>query len=155
MTANHQTLSHPSPWRLAGIVSLYALLGPLVGALAVNGVATLASVGTALAEGEPADIARRFWGGLGVGSLLSMILAYAVGIASALGVGLAVAVSAWRSGIISLRIAAVAALVCCALTIMATIPQFSPPDTARWVVALMAGHGIAVAVCTGLARRLF
>lgn len=155
MTANPQTLSDTGLWRLAGIVSLYALLGPLVGALAVNGVATLAFVGIALAEGEPGDIARRFWGGLVVGSLLSTILAYAAGILSAMGVGLAVAVSARRGGLISWRIALVAALVCCVLTIMATAPQFAPRDMGRWIVALIAGHGIAMAVCTGLARRLF
>src|SRR5690606_28354391 len=77
--------------RFAGIVAIYALLGPLVGAIGVTGLFTVYAVGVEIAIGNFEDIARRFVGGMVAGTIFSVIIAYAYGIVSAAGVGLVVA----------------------------------------------------------------
>ncbi len=144
-----------SRWRFAGAVAVYGLLGPLVGAIGVTGLSTILAVGAAVAQGEFGDIARLLWGGLVVGTIVTAIIAYSVGIASAVGVGVAVASRDWRSGGISWRVALVSAVIFWLLTSVAIGTAVPAAELTQWVAALFVAHLLAVAACTWLARRLF
>lgn len=147
---------HLPTWaRFAGIVALYALPGPLIGAIGVNGLFTLHAVGVALANGDVGDVARLFWGGLVIGTIISALIAYAFGIVSATGVGLIVAIRDRRRGGISWKAALFAALAFWLLTSLAALSVVPPDGLLQWVGALLAGHVLAAIFCTWAARRLF
>lgn len=161
MNTQSQTVAgQPRPrsqsWgRFAGIVAIYALLGPLVGAIGVNGLFTVYAVGVEIANGNFGDIARLFWGGIVVGTIVSAIIAYTFGIVSAAGVGLVVALRDRRKGGISWKASFVAALAFWLLTSLAATAVVPPQGLVQWIGALLAAHVLAAAVCTWIARRTF
>lgn len=147
---------HSRSWgRFAGIVAFYGLLGPLIGAVGVNGLFTLMTIGSEIVKGNFGDIARLLVGGMVVGTIVSLIIAYAVGIVSAVAVGLVVAFRDRREGGVCWRAAVIAALVAWLLTLIATITAVPPAGLAQWAGALLIGHLLAAAVCTWIARRVF
>ena len=161
MNTQSQTVAgRPRPgsqsWgRFAGIVAIYALLGPLVGAIGVTGLFTVYAVGVEIAIGNFDDIARRFVGGMLVGTIVSGIIAYAFGIVSAAGVGLVVALRDRRKGGISWKVSFVAALAFWLLTSLAATAVVPPQGLVQWIGALLAAHVLATAACTWIARRIF
>ena len=145
----------PSWTRFAGIVALYVLLGPLMGAVGVTGLFTVYAVGVEIANGNFVDIARRFVGGMVGGTIFSVIIAYAYGIVSAAGVGLVVAFRDRRKGGISWKASLVAALAFWLLMSLAATAVVPPQGLVQWIGALLAAHVLAAAVCTWIARRIF
>lgn len=159
MNTDQITLQAPSrspSWgRFAGIVALYGLLGPLVGAVGVSGLFTVLAIGGEVAKGDFGDIGRLLVGGMVVGTIVSLIIAYAFGIASALAVGLAVAYRDRRDGGISWRVALMSSLVVWLLTAAASTTVVPPGGRLQWIGALLIAHLLAAAICTWIARRLF
>jgi hypothetical protein len=141
--------------RFIGIVAFYGLLGPLLGAIAANGLFTLYTVGVEIAKDNFSDVARLFWGGIVVGTIISVIIAYAFGIVSAVGTGLAVALRDRRKGGISWRTAIISALVMWLLTSVAATTVVPPEGLAQWVGALLVAHLLAASFCTWAACRIF
>ncbi len=147
---------HLHSWkRFAGIIALYGLLGPLIGAIGVNGLFTVYVVGVEVTNGKFGDIARLFWGGIVVGTIVSGIIAYTFGIVSAAGVGLVAALRDRRKGGIAWRVALLAALAFWLLTSLAATAVVPPQGLVQWIGALLAAHVLAAAVCTWIARRIF
>lgn len=144
----------PSISRFVGIVAIHALLGPLIGAVGVNGLFTVHVVGVEIANGNFGDIARLFLGGIVVGTIVSAIIAYAFGIVSAAGVGLVVALRDRRKGGISWKVSVVAALAFWLLTSLAATAVVPPQGLVQWIGALLAAHVLAAAICTWIARRI-
>lgn len=144
-----------STGRFVGIVAVFVALGPLAGAVGVNGLFTAYVVGVEIANGKFGDIARLFWGGIVVGTIVSAIVAYAFGIVSAASVGLAVAFRDRRKGGISWRASFIAALAFWLLTSVAATSVVPPQGLVQWIGALLAAHALAAAVCTWVARRIF
>lgn len=159
-TQSQTVVGRPRPgsqsWgRFAGIVAIYALLGPFLGAFAVSGFLTVHAVGIEIANGNFDDIARLFWGGIVVGTIVSAIIAYAFGIVSAAGVGFVAAFRDQRKGGISWRASFVAALVFWLLTSLAATAVVPPQGLVQWIGALLAAHVLAAAGCTWIARQIF
>ena len=140
--------------RFVAIVALYGLLGPLVGALGVNALFTLLAIGGEVAQGRFGDLVRLLVGGLVVGMIYSTIVAYALGSASAVAVGLAVAIGDRSQGRISWMIALGSALV---LWLVATALTLFVADEGRvqWIGAMLVAHLLAAAICTWMAARIF
>ena len=159
MNTNHMTMQAPTrapSWaRFAGIIALYGLLGPLVGAVGVNALFTVLAIGGEVAKGDFGDIGRLLVGGMVVGTIISLIIAYTFGIASAAAVGLAVAFRDWRDGGISWRVALMSSLVVWSLTAVASTAVVPPGGRLQWIGALLIAHLLAAAICTWIARRLF
>lgn len=153
--AEHGLPHHPSRKRFAGVVALYVLLGPLMGAVGVNGLFTVYAMGVEIANGNFGDIARLFWGGIVVGTIILAIIAYAFGIVSAAGVGLVVALRDRRKGGVSWRASFIAALAFWLLTSVAATAVVPPQGLVQWIGALLAAHVLAAVVCTWIARRVF
>lgn len=153
--AEHGRPHLPSWTRFGGIVALYVLLGPLMGAIGVSGLFTVYAMGVEIANGNFGDIARLFWGGIVVGTIVSAIIAYAFGIVSAAGVGLVVAFRDRRKGGISWRASFIAALALWLMTSLAATAVIPPQELVQWIGALLAAHLLAAAVCTWIARRIF
>lgn len=145
----------PSWKRFAGIIALYVLLGPLMGAVGANALFTVYAMGVEIANGNFGDIARLFWGGIVVGTMISAIIAYAFGIVSAAGVGLVVAFHDRRKDGISWRASSIAALAFWLLTSLAATAVVPPQGLLQWIGALLTAHVLAAAVCTWIARWVF
>ena len=141
--------------RFAGIVALYAIVGPLMGALGLNALLAVLAVAEEVSRGNFDDIARLLVGGMVVGTIISAIIAYAFGIVSAAGVGLMVALRDRRRGGISWRTALIAALAFWGLMSLAAAVVVPPQGLAQWIAALLAAHLLAAAACTWIARRIF
>ena len=155
-TVAGQPRPHSHSWgRFIGIVAIYAALGPLIGAFGVNALFTVYAVGVEIASGNFGDIARLFWGGIVVGTIVSAIIAYAFGIVSAAGVGLVVAFRDRRQGGISWRASFFAALAFWLLTSLAATAVVPEQGLVQWVGALLVAHVLAAAICTWAARRIF
>lgn len=106
-------------------------------------------------NGNFGDLARLFWGGIVLGTIISSLIAYAIGIVPALGVGLAVALRDRRGGGISARTSFVAALAFWLLTSLAATAIVPPQGLAQWIGALLVAHGLSATLCTAIARRSF
>ena len=145
--------SRPSGWRGLGIVALYALLGPLIGALAAN--VTLLALTLATDPAATGAGWQPLVGALIGGSIFAVVLGYPVGLAPALVVGLAVAWAAREGQAVSWRIALVSALAVAALLILAVLFVTPPAGQATGIAALTLGCLLATAGCTALARALF
>jgi len=147
--------SHAKRWRLLALVALFGLLGPLAGAVGVNAFLTLLAVIAELARGEFGDLPRLVVGGMVVGTIYSAIIAYTVGLPSALGVGLFVAWKSQRSGEVALRTALVASLgfwIGCTLVALLIVP---PEGRMAWIGAIFVAHLSAAFACGWLARKFF
>jgi len=166
MTEEHESKARPlvasqldrpaRAWaRLAVITAIYGLLGPFVGAVGINAFLVAAAVGSEIARGEYGEIPRLIVGGFVIGLMISLIIAYVMGAASALVVGVAVALADRRQRGISLRVALVTALVSWALA-AALATTFIPGDAlAAWIALLLLAHLLAAVVCTWIARAIF
>lgn len=141
--------------RFLGIAGVYVVVGPLAAAVGVAGLHAGFSAGAALAQGEVRDLLRLAVGGLVVGSIMATLIAYTLGLVSAVGVGLAVALVERQSGRVSFGVALAATLAFCLLTAVFGARFLPQVEGALWILALFVGHVVAVAVCTPLARRLF
>jgi hypothetical protein len=152
----HQIERPARAWgRLAAIIAIYGLPGPFVGAVGINAFLVAAAVGSEIARGEYGEIPRLIVGGFVIGLMISLIIAYVMGAASALIVGVAVALADRRQRGISLRVALVTALVAWALT-AAVAATFIPRDAlAAWIALLLLAHLLAAVECTWIARRIF
>ncbi|WP_157970219.1 hypothetical protein [Pelagibacterium sediminicola] len=147
---------HLPTWRrFAGIVALYVLLGPLMGAVGVNGIFTVYAVSTGIVSGSSGDIARLFWGGMVVGTMVFAIGAYAFGSVSALAVGLAVALGDRRLFGVSWRRALRSAFVMWLLSVIVVLTVVPPEGQVQWIGGLLVAHLFAAAACTWIARRIF
>lgn len=140
--------------RFAGITAFYALVGPLAGALAVTLLSVAISVAQAAAKGDLDDMDRLIWGGLIVGFLVSSIIAYTFGLASAIGVGVAAAIGARRDGAPSWRAVFSAAFVFWLGTTVAAALTTPSPGLAEWAGALFVGHLAGAAICTAATRGM-
>lgn len=150
-----QPRPHSQSWgRFVGIVAIYALLGPFMGAFSVNGLFAVYAVSVEMANSDFSDIARLFWGGIVVGTMLFAIGAYAFGSVSAVAVGLAVAFRDRSKGGICWRTALLAALVVWLLMSIAATTVVPREGLVQWVGALFVAHVLAAAVCTWIARRI-
>lgn len=152
-----QSLSPASPsWgRFAGIVLLFMLLGPLVGAVGVNIVLSLmASVNEAV-HGNYSDIAKVLAGGIVIGSIVSAFIAYSFGIVSAAGVGIAAAIGDRRKRGVSWTIVLVSATVFWLVMAVLATTVVPPEGVVQWVAGLLVAHLLAAVICGALARRLF
>jgi len=141
--------------RFIGIVGLYAVLGPLFGALGVNAFLTLLAVFGEVARGEFGDLGRLIIGGMVVGTIYSVIIAYTIGLPLAFGVGFIVAWKNQRSGKISLRSALLAGLGFWAGSALVALLILPPAGRLAWIGALLVAHLVAAAACAGLAKKLF
>jgi len=136
-----QLASSARSWaRFAVIIAIYGLLGPFMGAVGINAFLVAAAVGSEIARGEYGEIPRLIFGGFAIGVMISLIIAYAMGAASALVVGVAVAIADRRQRGISLRVALVTALVSWSLA-AALATTFIPGDAlAAWIALLLLAH---------------
>jgi len=141
--------------RFVGIVALYGLLGPMVGAVGVNSLFTVLAIGGEMTRGAFGDIGQLIVGGMVVGTIISLIVAYAIGIVPAAAVGFMVARRVRRENVISLRTALWSALVLGLLVSFAAMTVVPPDGRAQWIGALLVAHLLAAVVCTWVAQRVF
>jgi hypothetical protein len=152
MTETDMTDRPPSPRaRGAGIVALYTVAGPMIGALAVTVLST--ALAATAAEGD--DLARSVVGGLIGGAVFAVILGYAVGLAPALALGLAVARAARGGQPVRWGAAMAAAAAIAAVLAVGALIAVPPAGRMAWIAALVVATLAAAAGCTALARRLF
>jgi hypothetical protein len=144
----------PTLARSAAIVALFGLAGPLAGALALNALLTLFAAADEIARGDFAALPRQIVGGMIAGSIFSVILGYAVGTVSALGVGIMLALHDRRTRGISLRVAVLAALGFWLVSAVVVLLAVPPEGRLVWISALLAAHLAGALVCGWIARRL-
>lgn len=147
--------ARPGWGRFAGIGALYALLGPLVGAIGAVVLLVLISVVGELAAGRAGAIGTLLWPGLPVTLAAGLPLAYSLGLVSSIAVGLVVALRDRHRGGISWPAALGAALALWG--VMSALAALVIPGGSflTWLVLLLAAHVLAAMICTWLARRLF
>jgi hypothetical protein len=137
------------------IVGLFVLSGPLLGGIGVAALATILAAASDVLRGDFGALPRQIVGGMIAGSIFSVILGYAVGSLSALGVGIVVALRDRRTRGVSLRAAVLAALGFWVMS--ATVVVLAAPQEGRlvWIGALLAAHLIAGLACGWIARKIF
>ena len=146
----------PPGWgRFAGIAALYALLGPLVGAIGAVGLLVLIAAVTDLGAGQENAVGALLGPGFLITLAAGLPLAYSFGLVSSIAVGLAVALRDRRMGGISWRTALGAALALWGA--MSALAALVIPDGSflTWLVMLLAAHLLAAMICTWVAQRLF
>jgi hypothetical protein len=144
----------PSPRRLAGIVAVFALLGPPVGAL----VFMLLLLGVSLASAVQGETGtgRMMAGTMLLGIVFALPLSYLVGGLSALVMGIFAAV--WDAGNrrISLRLCLGVGLVLGALAASRPGGLYGATEGERFAqIALLLAHLVAAGVCGAVVRALF
>lgn len=158
-------MTHPDPTpspprnralRAAGIVAVFAGLGPLTGAFVIclgfGGVAAQ----TAFASGDLAEAARLFAGGTLVTLLFAIPLGYMLGLVPALMTGAVVAGWDLRSGRISLWAALAPAIIIGVVSAYATGQQVASEHGAIfWRTALIAAHLAAGVAGWAATRAIF
>lgn len=108
-----------------------------------------------IARGAFTALSRQILGGVIVGSIFSLILGYAVGTVSAVGVGIIVAVRDCRVRGVSLRTVVLAALglwLASAAVVLLAVPL---EGRLAWIGALLAAHLLGGLACSWMARRIF
>lgn len=141
--------------RAITIVALFLVLGPFVGAVGLNAFLTLLAVIGELIRGELDNLAKLIVGGMVVGMIYSTLIAYVVGLPSALGVGAFVAWKDQRAGEISFRVAIIASLGFCVLSGLCALLVVAPDGRLPWIGALFVAHLSAALVCAWLAKKCF
>jgi hypothetical protein len=158
-------MTHPDPTpspprnralRAAGILAVFAGLGPLTGAFVIclgfGGIAAQ----TAFASGDLIEAARLFAGGTLVTLLFAIPLGYMLGLTPALMTGAVVAGWDLRSGRISLWAALAPAVIIGVVSAYATGQQVASEHGAIfWRTALITAHAVAALVCWAAARAIF
>lgn len=144
-----------SAGRFFGIVAVFALLGPLIGGLVVSAYLGFLAATPQIAQSWM-DAAGVFLTTTLFGTMFGLPIAYAVGIAPAVWVGLAVAIWDWRKGLISWRIAIGAALVSWLLVAMRAGDIIETDEGTRiWQISILLAHLVATGLCWWLARTIF
>jgi hypothetical protein len=150
----HDKRRHISAWHSAGIVLLFAIVGPLVGAIGVNLVLSGIAAASALAAGNLAEVPKLLIGGMLVGTIVSLPIAYSFGLPAAVSCGIVAALTVRRSG--SIRIGPVlttaAISLVAVLVVLALMVELSA--LAAWAASLFLGHVLGVAICVSIGRRL-
>lgn len=147
--------ARPSWWRFTGITGLYTVLGPLLGGFGVTLLLTLMSATVAAAQGQYDEIAARLGAGLFVTFVAGLPIVYTFGTVSTFAVGLAVAIGDRLQGGVSWRIALVAGGLAWLGALGVAGLVIPPSGFLTWVTGLLAGHALAVVLCTWLARLVF
>lgn len=157
-----QTSLKPGPgpaadsWgRTVGIVAVFALAGPFLGAVGVNAAVTAVGLAGALGAADAGELGRIVIGGMVVGTIVALLIAYAFGILPALAVGAVVALADRRGRGISPRIALGAAIAVGAIVSALAWITVPVEGRAQWISALVAAHLLAALGCSLIARRLF
>ncbi|HKL68593.1 hypothetical protein [Salibaculum sp.] len=147
--------TRPGGGRFAGIAALYALLGPLLGAIGAVALLVLIAFVTELGVAQDGSIGAALWPGFLITLAAGLPLAYGFGLVSGIAVGLAVALHDRRRGGISWRVALGAAFVLWA--VMSALAALVIPDESflTWLILLLLVHVLAAGGCTWLARRVF
>lgn len=158
-------MTHPDPTpspprnralRAAGILAVFAGLGPLTGAFVIclgfGGIAAQ----TAFASGDLAEAARLFAGGMLVTLLFAIPLGYMLGLVPALMTGAVVAGWDLRSGRISLWAALAPAVIIGVVSAHASGQQVASEHGAIfWRTALITAHLAAGVASWAAARAIF
>jgi len=150
-----EIILHRPIFRFMGIAILFALLGPVAGALGVNILLSVLAAAIEIARGNMGDVNRLLGGGIIIGTIISLPIAYSFGLVSAVGVGLAVATANQRGHGISWQVAFVWAGVFWLLMAALAMIIVPPGGLKVWLAGLLVAHLLAAALCTLLARRLF
>lgn len=145
----------PSWGRFCAILFIYAALGPLFGAIGVTAAFTAMAVGVEMWDGNFERIGRLLLGGMVIGTIVSVIAAYVLGIFSATCVGIAVAIRDRRRGGVSWRVALVSALILSLLTAMVALSAVPAEGLLQWIGVLFVAHLVAATICTWIARWIF
>jgi len=144
------------PWaRLAGIVGLFGLLGPFLGALGVNALLSTLAMLTAAAGGDYGEIGRLLIGGITLGTIVSLPIAYTFGLVPAVGVGLIVALGERRCIGVSWGEALGGAVVFWLIAVLLAMGVVPPEGRVVWFAGLLVAHLTGAALCASLARKLF
>lgn len=154
ISANAQVAS-PSWRRFGAIVLFYAALGPFFGAIGVTAVFTAMAISVEVWHGNFGRIGQMLLAGMVIGTIVSVIAAYVLGIFSATCVGFAVAIRDRRRGGISWWAALISALLLWLLTAMLAFSAVPPEGSLQWIGALFVAHLLAATICTWIARRIF
>lgn len=146
---------HRRCWRrFAGIVALFAVLGPLVGIVIV----------APLGLGDLLEFVRFMPSGSLKGLIFVVVvgiyMAFACGWLQGILVGLAMALWYRRTGTVPLVLAALCGLVALAVPLGLGLPDFGGKDPLRVETPaeyafVIAAHLLAAIACAALARRLF
>ena len=146
----------PSIGRFVGIVAVFVVLGPPVGALAVTLLLAALGLGSGLAADGWLDQGRFVVGVMLLGLVFGLPISYIVGTAPAALVGLAIAAWDAHTGRISLYVALGAALVLGVLAALrsAGLVSASEGEGAAQGAILLA-HLAAAGLCWLLARAIF
>mgnify|MGYP007011835851 FL=1 len=144
------------PWqRLAGIVALFTLLGPLLGALGLIVLMSTLAALTALAGGDYGGIGPLLIGAITGGMLVALPPAYGFGLFPAGVVGLVVAIGERRRIGVAWGDALYGAVVLWLIAMILTIEVAPPQGRVFWFAGLLVAHLAGAALCTLIARKLF
>ncbi|MFB9151275.1 hypothetical protein [Roseovarius ramblicola] len=141
--------------RFAGLVALYAVLGPLLGAVCVVLLFVALSVITEVAQGRFEAIGALLGRGLLLTLVAGLPIAYSFGAVSSVAVGLIVALSDRRDGGISWRVALGGAVVSWGVAAVLAALVVPPDGFLVWLAGLFAAHVVAAWLCTWLAHLVF
>ena len=146
----------PSAGRFVGIVAVFTLLGPPVGAIVVTGLLSILASFSELSVDGWQERTRMFSGMMLLGIVFGLPLSYLAGGISALMTGLATAFWDARKGVISLPVAMGGGLV---LGLLAASRQGDLLSASEGEgvaqIAMLLAHLAAAAVCYLVARAIF
>lgn len=150
----HDKRRHISAWHSAGIVLLFAIVGPLLGAIGVNLVLSGFAAASALAAGNLAEVPKLLIGGMLVGTTVSLPIAYTFGLPAALSSGIVAALTVRRSESIRVGpvLATATAFFVAVLVVLALMVERHA--LGAWAASLLLGHVLGVAICVRIGRRL-
>lgn len=140
--------------RFAGILALFALVGPFLGAVGAVLMFVAMAVVTDLMQGRLDNLAGLMGRGLLTTLVAGLPIAYSFGAVSSVAVGLVVALrDRWRGGI-TWRAGLGSAVAMWAL--MAGLAALVIPADGflLWLAGLFVAHVVAAGLCTWLARRI-
>lgn len=146
----------PSIGRFAGIVAVFVVFGPPVGALAVTLLLAALGLSSGFAADGWLDQGRFALGVMLLGLVFGLPISYLVGAAPAVLVGLTTAAWDARRGSISLHVALGAALALGVLAALQPASLISASEGERVAqVAIPLAHLAAAGLCWRLARAIF
>lgn len=142
--------------RFIGILAIFALIGPILGAAAVSAYLGFEVAGSDLMTGKWDEAAKLILLSISFGTLFAWPIAYFIGILPAIGVGLAVALWDMRGGMISWRVAFAVALISWLLFMTSEGSFVEASEGIRtWQISLLLAHLTSAGVCWAIARAVF
>ncbi|KPQ06512.1 MAG: Mpv17 / PMP22 family [Rhodobacteraceae bacterium HLUCCA12] len=146
---------HATWQRTAAVWILFVALGPFFGALSVNILLSVMAAMTAAAGEDYGAMGRLLAGGIVIGTIVSLPIAYGLGLASAAGVGAVAAIADRRKGTVPWPATLFSALIFW-LAVSALAMAIVPPEGwPIWAAALLAAHLLGTTICVLLARGMF